>query len=291
MPNTKIHTVLLLITFLFALPLHCYSQTKLPAQIPYGENEAVGKYADINGIKMYYEIYGIGEPLVLIHGNEGNIASLTHQIKHFSKNYKVVIADSRGHGKSELNTKKLSYDEMTKDWFSLISYLGLKKVNVFGWSDGGVIGLKLAINHPELISKLVTMGANTLPPESSAYPWAIKSVTTLKSRIDKMIADNDTSRDWNLSGQIMGLLFSDPNISKVQLESIKASVFVMAADKDVIIAEHTLSIFQNIKNAHLAIIPGQTHMVPETDPIMFNLMLEKFFNSPFRRPDTKDYFR
>ncbi len=291
MLTSKIQSSLLLLIALITLSFQCYSQTNSSFQRSYGANRAIGKYADINGIKMYYELYGNGEPMVLIHGNEQSIVSLKHQIKYFSKKFQVLVADSRGHGKSDLNTMKLTYGGMADDWFSLISHLGLKKVNVFGWSDGGVIGLKLAIQHPELINKLAIMGANTLPPKHSAYPYAIKSVNVLNRHIDEMIAINDTSSDWGLSKQLVGLLFSDPKISNDQLTSIKAPVLVMAGDKDVIIAEHTFSIFQHIKNSHLAIFPGQTHWAPITDPTMFNSTLDRFFISPFKRPDTKDYFK
>lgn len=289
--ESKLQSTLLLLIVLLTLSFQCYSQPNYSSQESYGANRSIGKYAEINGIKMYYEFYGEGEPLVLIHGNGQSIIDLKHQIKYLSTKFKVLVADSRGHGKSDLNTKKLTYGMMVDDWFTLLSHLGLKKVNVFGWSDGGVIGLKLTIQHPELINKLAIMGTNTLPPEHSAYPWAIKSVNILDKHIDEMIAVNDTSNDWRLSKQLVGLLFSDPEISNAQLASIKAPVLVMAGDKDVIIAEHTLSIFQNLKNSHLAIFSGQTHFAPITDPTMFNSTLGRFFISPFKRPDTRDYFK
>jgi pimeloyl-ACP methyl ester carboxylesterase len=280
---------LILMVVLFTMSFKCYSQ--IDQQASYGSNAGVGEFAVINAMQMYYEIYGSGEPLVLIHGNGQSIADLKYQISYFSRNFKVLVADSRGHGKSELNTNNLNYELMAKDWFSLISHLGIKKAHVFGWSDGGVIGLKLAIHHPEVIAKLAIMGANTLPPEISAYPWAIESVTAVKEHIEKKIAAKDQSENWDASKQVMELLFSDPNISFSQLESIRAPVLVMAGDKDVIVAEHTLSIFHHLKKSHLAIFPGQTHMAPVTDAPIFNATMELFFTSQFKRPDTKDYFK
>lgn len=249
-----------------------------------------GKYADINGIKMYYEVHGEGAPLLMIHGNSGDVSSMDNQIEHFSKTNLVIAADSRGHGKSGLNTKKLTYEMITDDLAALLKFLGLKKVNVIGLSDGGVIGLKLAIKYPELVNKLAIAGANTAPPKESAYSWAIESESIRRKKIAEMIRIKDESRNWVLEQQVQELLFSDPLISNRQLESILSPVLIMAGDKDIIMPEHTLSIFKHIKNSHLAVFPGQTHFVANTDPRLFNATVERFFIEEFKRPESRDYF-
>ena len=250
----------------------------------------IGKYADINGIKMYYEVHGEGAPLLMIHGNSGDVSSMDNQIEHFSKTNLVIVADSRGHGKSGLNTQKLTYEIITDDLAELLKFLGLKKVNVIGLSDGGVIGLKLAIKYPELVNKLAIAGANTTPPKESAYSWAIESESVRRKKIAEMIRIKDESRNWVLEQQVQELLFSDPLISNRQLESILSPVLIMAGDKDIIMPEHTLSIFKHIKNSHWAIFPGQTHFVANTDPKLFNSTVERFFIEEFKRPESRDYF-
>ncbi|WP_339863578.1 alpha/beta hydrolase [Paremcibacter congregatus] len=127
-------------------------------EISYGQNAASGHYADINGIKFYYETYGDGAPLILIHGNGGSIASLAAQIAFFSRTYKVIVADSRGHGKSGLGDQPLTYRQMMEDWNVLLDLLNIQQAPIFGWSDGGILGLLLAINHPDKVAKLALWG-------------------------------------------------------------------------------------------------------------------------------------
>ena len=92
-----------------------YGQVDIKFDTPYGDNQAIGKYAEINGAKIYYEEYGEGEPLLLIHGNGGSIKSMENQIDYFKTKYRVIIADNRGQGKSELKTDSLTYTQITKD--------------------------------------------------------------------------------------------------------------------------------------------------------------------------------
>jgi len=102
---------------------------------------------------MYYEVYGSGEPLLIIHGNGGSINNFLYQIPYFEKNYKVILADSRSQGKSVDNSDSLSYEMMTDDLNALLDSLHLDSCNVIGWSDGGINGLLLAIRHPDKVKK------------------------------------------------------------------------------------------------------------------------------------------
>ena len=108
--------------------------------------------------------------MLLIHGNGDDIAALGYQIKFFSEKYHVIAADSRGHGKSEMGPGRLAYEQMAEDANALLEKLGLKRVYVLGWSDGGIIGLLLAMNLPDKVAKLAIMGANVNP--RGAYDWA-----------------------------------------------------------------------------------------------------------------------
>lgn len=258
---------------------------------PYGNNKAVGKYVTVNGIRMYYEEYGSGEPMLLIHGNGGSIHHMAFQIEHFRKSYRVIVADSRGHGKSELNTDSLTYVQMAEDWAALTNQLRLDSVYIIGWSDGGIIGLLLAIEHPDIVKKLAAMGANLRPDSTAVYPWAVHWVIEMRKSIETMVREKDTSQNWSLVQQLFDLLGDQPTISTQALHEIKAPVLVLAGDKDVIREEHSIEIYQNIRKAHLCIFPGETHMIPVTDPELFNRTIEKFFRQPFVRPDTRTYMQ
>ena len=258
---------------------------------PYGKNEKVGKYATVNGIKMYYEIYGQGQPMLLIHGNGGDIASMGNQIEYFSKYYKCIIADSRAHGKTEEGTGRLTYEQMADDWSALLDQLKIDSTYVIGWSDGGILGLLLAIHHPKKVKMLATMGANLRPDSSAVYAWAVDWVAQMDRSVGEMIAKKDKSQNWALEKKHVDLLGKQPNIPLSDLAKISAPTLIMSGDRDVIREEHSLQIYQNIPHSHLCIFPGETHMIPATDPELFNMMVYRFFKKPFTRPDTKEYFK
>ncbi|MEO6977086.1 MAG: alpha/beta hydrolase, partial [Mucilaginibacter sp.] len=144
----KSKTLLFLSFFLFAKFALAQDLQKAMDTTTYGKNPAAGKYADIRGFKMYYETYGKGEPLLIIHGNGGSINNFLYQIPYFAKNYQVIIADSRAQGKSVDHTDSLSYEMITDDLNALLDKLNLKQCYVIGWSDGGIEGLMLAMHHP-----------------------------------------------------------------------------------------------------------------------------------------------
>ena len=258
---------------------------------PYGKNEKVGKYATVNGIKMYYEIYGQGQPMLLIHGNGGDIASMGNQIEYFSKYYKCIIADSRAHGKTEEGAGRLTYEQMADDWSALLDQLKMDSTYVIGWSDGGILGLLLAIHHPEKVKMLATMEANLHPDSSAVYAWAVDWVAKMDHAVDEMIVKKDKSQNWALEKKYLDLLGKQPNIPLSDLAKISAPTLIMSGDRDVIREEHSLQIYQHIPHSHLCIFPGETHMIPATDPELFNMMVHRFFKKPFTRPDTKEYFK
>src|SRR5689334_5122644 len=127
-----------------------------------------------DGVELYYEVYGSGEPLLLIHGNGGSSRDLTAQIAHFRKTYQVIAMDSRDQGRSGDSAAKITYEKMTDDQAALLEHLKLGAVNVVGWSDGGIEALLLAIRHPEKVKKLVSMAANLTP--EGLHPDALKFI-------------------------------------------------------------------------------------------------------------------
>ena len=140
-------TIVLVILSTFGLA-YAQSKTKRPTQIKYGSNLKLGQFFQHDGVKLYYEVYGTGEPLLLVHGNGGSIADLTAQIEHFRKRYKVIAMDSRDQGRSSDSPEKITYEKMTDDLAALLDHLKITQVNVLGWSDGGIEALLLGIRHP-----------------------------------------------------------------------------------------------------------------------------------------------
>lgn len=257
---------------------------------PYGNNISVGKYASVNGINMYYEIYGEGMPMVLVHGNGGNVASMANQIEYFKSKYKIIVADSRAQGKSSDTKNLLTYEQITDDWAALLDQLHIDSAYFIGWSDGGIESLLMAIRHPNKVKMMAIMGANLQPDSSAVYGWAVRWVKNLDSLNNVRIAKKDTLYNYVQAKKMFNLLGQQPHIPLAAVQKIKAPTLVMSGDKDVIKEAHTLQIYQNLQKAWLCIFPGGTHMMPETDPDLFNATVEKFFSKPYYRPDTKTVF-
>jgi len=277
--------LLLLMSFLCEIG-NAQVQMNFKFDTPYGKNTGVGKFIEINGAKIYYEEYGKGEPLLLIHGNGGSIESMGNQIDYFKSKYRVIVADSRGQGKSELKTDSLTYVQITKDTEELVSRLKLDSISIIGWSDGGIVGLQMGISGKSKIKKIVTMGANLRPDATAVNSWATNDVQNMRKMIVSKIKTKDTSENWNLQKQLAGLLVDQPNIPTKDLSKIKAKVLIIAGDKDIIKNEHSVEIFENIPKAQLCIMPGETHFAPASTPEVFNALANKFLSEPFKRPDS-----
>ena len=253
---------------------------------PYGKNTKIGKYATINGAKIYYEEYGKGKPMLLIHGNGGSIRDMGNQIDYFKKNYRVIIADNRGQGKSELKTDSLTYVQIAKDWEGLATHLKLEAVDIIGWSDGGIISLLMGINNRIKINKIVAMGANLRPDTTAVYAWAVNDVKRMRKQVQAEIAKNGITKKILQKKQLLSLLGDQPTIATKDLSKIKAHVLIIAGDKDIIREEHAIEIYQHIPHAQLCIMPGETHYAPASNPVLFNDIVNRFITNPFKRPDS-----
>jgi pimeloyl-ACP methyl ester carboxylesterase len=247
--------------------------------IPYGNNLAAGKYYDIRGFKMYCEIYGEGQPLLIIHGNGGSINNFVKQIPFFSKKYKVIIADSRAQGKSKDNGDSLTYEMMADDYAALLTTLKIDSADVIGWSDGGINGLLLAIRHPEKVKKLAITGANLRPDTTAVFQevWnmVLPEYNAMKQK--KSLTDKEKN-DFKL----LRLLSDQPHIPLTDLQKIQAPTLVMGGDHDVIKPEHTLEIAQNIPQSYLFIFPNSGHSTPIVYAYEFNTKVDAFFSKPYR---------
>ncbi len=248
---------------------------------PYGNNDAIGKYVKINKAKIYYEEYGEGEPLLIIHSCGTDIKAMEYQIDYFKDKYRVIAADSRGQGKSELKTKKLTYTKMAKDWEGLIKHLKLDSVNILGWSDGGITALKIGIRNKTKIKKIVTMGVNLRLDSTAVNNWAIKQVKDMRAENLKMIKKGDTSRNWKTELQLDNLILNQSAISHSDLKKIKSEVLVIVGDRDIIKNKHALEIFNNLPKGQLCIIPGSNHGTPRNNSKIFNEIANRFLTQEF----------
>jgi pimeloyl-ACP methyl ester carboxylesterase len=269
-----------LLTFLIFTSTISISYGQTQPSINYGDNKEAGNFKKINGINLYYEIYGTGKPLLFLHGSGGSIRSARAKIEFFKKYFKVIAIDSRGHGKSiDTTTKQLTYVQMANDIKVLLDSLNIDSAFVQGQSDGGILGLLLAINFPGKISKLATYGANMFPGKKAIF-----------DEIDNLVLDTLKTTKNFTTKRLYSLLAYQPDITVKDLQKIKCPVLVMSGDRDVIRLEHSIKIFNNIANSNLFVMPGATHFGSAEKPELFNLVLLDFLNRPFSKVSTVDLF-
>lgn len=242
--------------------------------LSYGNNRERGKIIVANGVKLYYEEYGTGEPLLLLHGNGESISSFKNQIPDFSQTFHVIVLDSRGQGRSAEDGQKLTYELMAEDVNSFLTELGLTKVNLVGWSDGGNTGLILAMKHPDKVKRLATMGANLYNDKTSVDPGINKELQSLRR---KVVLENRPESKFQL--QLIDLALYEPKIDPDQLKTISCPTLVMAGSKDVIKEAHTKLIASKIPQVRLVIFDGGTHYEPQENFRRFNKTVLDFLIS------------
>lgn len=249
-------------------------KTKVQSSQPvYGHNQQAGKFYAVRGINMYCEIYGQGTPLLLIHGNGGDIKSFRKQIPYFSNKYKVIAVDSRAQGRSVDPSDSLSYEMMADDFAELLNQLNVDSVNVIGWSDGGINGLLLAIRHPEKVKMLAITGANITPDTTALFPNDFKEMqNTVNALKDKTNKTDQGKKDYKLNK----LMCEQPNIPLKDLHKIAIPTLVIAGDHDMIRIDHTILIHHNIKKSLLWILPNSGHGTLVQYPDEFNRKVDSF---------------
>lgn len=249
----------------------------------YGRDAKAGKYYAIRGFQMYCEVYGAGPPLLLIHGNGSSINAFAKQIPGFAKSYRVIVADSRAHGKSVNKIDSLSYEMMADDYAALLTALHVDSAHVLGWSDGGINGLLLAIRHPEKVKKLVVTGANLVPDSTAVDPAVLQRVTKPHDMLAGWFreARPKTPRD-SMVYKYFRLLVEQPHIALSQLRRIAAPTLVVGGDHDVIRTRHTVLIAENIPKSYLWILPNSGHSTLIAYAEEFNQKILQFLRTPYR---------
>jgi pimeloyl-ACP methyl ester carboxylesterase len=243
----------------------------------YGTNAAAGHTFVHDGVALYYEVYGTGEPLLLVHGNGGSIGSLTAQIEYFSGHRQVIAMDSRDHGRSGDSAERLTYEKMTDDLAALLDQLAVGPVDVLGWSDGGIEALLLGMRYPEKVKRLVAMAPNLNPSEEALYP---ETIALMHDALDSMSAEQRDTPEGRRELKATQMMLIEPNIDASALGSIDAPTLILVGDHDVVRPQHAVEIYQHLPNGTLKILRNATHTAPQDDPARFNRVVERFFRTP-----------
>jgi len=250
-----------------------------PVSVPYDHNAAVGKFYEISGFKMYTEVYGSGPPVLMIHGNGGDMSAFSENVAYFAKRYTVILADSRSQGRSLDPDHPLSFERMADDYAELLDAMHIPSAYVIGWSDGGINALLLAMRHPEKVKRLASTGANLWPTADAFRPglWE-ESKKEYEAGLKKEYV---TAKEKN-DRKMFLLDWLEPNIKLAQLRAIQAPSLIICGDHDVISVSHTVAIYEAIPHANLWVVPNSGHDTLRSHAEEFNRLVDRFFTEPFK---------
>lgn len=250
-------------------------------EIIYGSNN--GKHIEVLGRDIYYEEYGEGEPILMLHGGPGSIANFSKVIPELSKYYRVIAMDTPGQGHSE-RAHDVSYQLLAENASAFIDKLGIKKCYVVGFSDGACTGLLLAGNRPEVISKVFVSGGfsnvdgftdeakafwSTLTPEKVEQSWGGWHL-----KYQRLYPEND----WKaVIHDLRDMVNDEIYITEEKLKRITSKVLLAYGDNDEFTLEHIIYLYRTIPDTELMILPGTGHTTFNEQPEMMSLAMKNFF--------------
>lgn len=260
--------------------------------------QGTGNYASVNGMKMYYEVSGTGDPLIVLHGAYMNIPAMGEIIPKLAKAHKVYALELQGHGRTNDIDRPITYPNLADDVAAFMDKVGLKKADVFGYSMGAVAGLKLAIRHPEKVKKLIS-GSGGYDVEKGWQPElkAAISQMTVEMVVNNMpLAEAYRKLAPNPDGfpALVEKLIAqgkEPIAWEADVKALKIPVLIIAGDADFTTLEHAVAFFRllgggvmggmgkPLPDSRLAILPATTHItvIDQTDLLI--AFIEPFLKS------------
>jgi pimeloyl-ACP methyl ester carboxylesterase len=240
---------------------------------------AEGQTATINGVEIYYEIYGQGDPVFLLHGGLGYGDYWVNQVPALAAKYQLIVMDSRGHGRSSFDEQPISYELMASDVLGLMDHLQIEKADIVGWSDGGIIGLEIAITHPERLNKVVAYGANFDPTGvrldigTNAYFNAFIE----QASIDYQMVSPAPERWDEFLANISNMWATEPNYTEDQLKAITTPFLILdGEEEEAIDLNQTKLMALLIPGAELKLIPDTGHFAMFEQPEEFVSIVEAY---------------
>jgi pimeloyl-ACP methyl ester carboxylesterase len=241
--------------------------------------------APIDDIRMYYETHGDGIPLVLLHGGLGSTSHWREQIPVLSHHYRVIALDSRGQGRSTTSEQPISIALMASDVIALMDYLDVPRAHILGLSDGGNIGLHLAIHHPDRLLTVIAYGANYLPS-------GVRSDVGENERFKEVIQQaaeeyqelSPHPEGWDALFENIGHMWAtEPNFTAEEFAGVTVPVLILAGEDDeAILTEHTREMAGLIPTATLTLLPDSGHFGLWDEPDEFNEIVLEFLAQPER---------
>ena len=224
--------------------------------------QSEGKYANVNGLKMYYEVHGNGFPLVLIHGGGSTIGTTFGRILPIlAKSHKVIAVEMQAHGHTADIDRPLSFEQDADDIAALLKQLNIDKADIFGFSNGASTTLEVAIRHPEIVNKIIV--ASTMYKKDGTYPWFWEMMDNAtfegmpqpyKDAYLKINPDKDAL--YTMYKRDVARMQSFKDIKEEDIKSIQAPALIIIGDKDVPRPEHAVEMSRQMQHARLVILPS-----------------------------------
>jgi pimeloyl-ACP methyl ester carboxylesterase len=227
--------------------------------------------APVDGVKIWYAVFGHGQPVVMLHGGLANANYWGHQVRALERHYQVIVMDSRGHGRSSRNQEAYGYDLMASDVVGLLDHLKIEKAAIVGWSDGAIIGLDIAMKHPERVSKLFAFAANSDPSGVAdiAKSDVFNAYIARAGEEYKRLSPTPTEYKGFVD-EITKMWETQPKWTAVDLAAIKVPTWIVDADHDEAIKrDNTEFMAANIPGAGLLIQPQVSHFSFMQNPQQF----------------------
>ena len=257
----------------------------------------MGEYVDIGGVNTWYDEEGSGEPLVLLHGGLCTNETWAAQIPVFAERFHVLAPERRAHGHTADVEGPLTYAAMADDTIGFLDKVVGGPAHLVGWSDGGIVGLLVAIARPDLVRKLVAIGANydttgVVPEAEEMFGnMTPDGDDTAMFRSMYEMHSPDGPEHWPVVfGKFGEMLQREPHIPVGDLARISAPTLVIAGDDDIVSIEHSDALYRAIPNSELAVVPGASHAVVIEKPDLLNRIVLDFLENepvptmmPFRR--------
>ena len=256
-----------------------------------------GSYASVNGLEMYYEIHGTGEPLVLLHGAYMTIDAMGEVVPSLAKTRRIIAVELQGHGRTADIDRPLSYEQMADDTAALLRHIGIEEADIFGYSMGGGIALQVTIRHPEVVRKLVL--ASVYYNNNGVYPELLQAIETITPEAfagtpwrEEYARIAPNPEDFpTLVAKLKELDLTFVGWPPEDIQAIEAPALIIIGDSDVVRPEHTVEMFRligggvagdlaGLPSSRLAVLPGTTHvgLVERSDLLVS--MIGEFLDTP-----------
>lgn len=255
--------------------------------------EAKGARAEVNGMRMYYEVSGSGDPLIVLHGAYMNIPTMGEIIPKLAKTHRVYALELQGHGRTTDLDRPITYQNLADDVAAFMDSVGLKKADVFGYSMGAVTGLQLAIRHPEKVDRLIAASV-----AYDAKGWQPAFQELVPQMTPQMLAGSPFEAEYKklsptpngfarLSEKLIQLE-REPMAWEADVKGLKAPILIITSDADVVTLEHSVSLFRllgggemgemgvPLPNSRLAVLPATSHTAIITQADLLHAFIEPF---------------